>query len=231
VKRPDGFAQEYPWDFDELVRLTGDRETGILTGQQVQQLLTMIPLDHIEEVSQGGGRSASYVASALHKAALNRVFGPGGWSDRVVNMQMVYEHLDPQAQTKNGSVRPAWWVLYRATVEISVRDLLGRPVAIHTGTATKEAQNQPHRGDAHDQAAKSAESLALSRAAHKLGDYFGLSLYHHGSRRPVVGWTFAYPRMATEVPPTPSGEVPPADRVASFEDGGGDYDNGSEGGW
>ena len=114
-------------------------------------------------------------------AHLNRIFGPLQWNKEVHDLTQVFE------SEANGK----WTVCYRATVGISVLSPLGHKLSEDCGSGT--AVNQPQRGEAHDQALKTAVSDGLKRCAKDLGNQFGLSLYDGGSVGSVVGSSLAHP--------------------------------------
>lgn len=122
-------------------------------------------------------------------AHLTRIFGPLGWDKEVLREELLFE------EEKNGK----WTVGYRTTVRLTVRSadiMVGSKVSEDVATGT--AINQPSRGDAHDQALKTAVSDALKRAAKDLGNQFGLSLYNNGSTASVVGMSLAHPNPFQE---------------------------------
>lgn len=119
-------------------------------------------------------------------AHLTRIFGPLNWDKEVLREELLFE------DEKNGK----WTVGYRATVRLTVRSPLG--IKVSEDVATGTAINQPARGDAHDQALKTAVSDALKRAAKDLGNQFGLSLYNDGSTASVVGMSLAHPNPFEE---------------------------------
>lgn len=145
---------------------------GRLTTEQVDVLLRPIKPGR---VSQTQGQS--YLESHDVIAHLNRIFGFDGWDSEIVKgPDLIFEQ-----ERQPGK----WDVLYQATVRITVKDSDGNVVCRHEGSATGDGQNQS-RISAHDLALKSAESTAEKRAARKLGDQFGLSLYDKGSTDATV---------------------------------------------
>lgn len=127
----------------------------------------------------------SHVAAFDVIAHLTRVFGPN-WSFDVVALDLVHERsIAPKADNPKDQGR--WWVTYRCTGRLEIRDAEGNYVTHHMDAATGSAQNMPSPGDAHDFAVKNAVSYTIKRCAKNLGDQFGLSLYNKGSRDPLVG--------------------------------------------
>jgi len=122
------------------------------------------------------------------------VFGFGGWDKEILSLDLVHEHMDPNASGgKNNPPRPGWWVTYRCVMRLTIKDPDGNPIARYEDAATGSAQNMPGVGDAHDFAVKNAVSYAVKRCAKDLGDQFGLSLYNKGQTKALVGLTLVMP--------------------------------------
>lgn len=148
-----------------------------LTDEQTGVLLRGIVKSRVRERD-----GMSYVETWDIRAMMNRVFGFCGWSLISTSpTTLVYEQETMIGKQKD---KPGFKVAYKAELELIVHSPDGD--ARYAGTAVGEAiMPDFKRGDAHDMAAKSAESGALKRAATNLGDQFGLSLYR-GSLEPVV---------------------------------------------
>ena len=129
----------------------------------------------------------SYLNQHDVRAMLTRIFGFGGWSEIAVEpTTLVFEDLDTTVGGK-GNERPGVSVCYIAHRRLIIYSPHGMEVCRHDGTGTHTAtMGIRARGDAHDSAAKSADSAALKRAAINLGDQFGLGLYNNGSTDPLV---------------------------------------------
>jgi recombination DNA repair RAD52 pathway protein len=119
------------------------------------------------------GKGFSHVEAWDIRRTMNAIFGFAEWSADVLQMELIYESPDE----KNGKTRHS--VGYRAQCRLSVGG------STYTEWAAGDAIN-PTRGDAHDQAMKTAESQAFKRCAVNLGDQFGLSLYKDGSVQATV---------------------------------------------
>lgn len=128
---------------------------------------------------------------------LIRVFGFTGWGVETLELACVATN-----SVQDGN-RWKHTVVYRAQVRLTVKDTEGNIIAQWEDGAGGDAINQPHLGDAHDLAMKTALSQALKRCAVNLGDQFGLSLYNGGDPRPVVNWSVAYPKPEPIVPDPP----------------------------
>jgi recombination DNA repair RAD52 pathway protein len=122
------------------------------------------------------GKGFSHVEAYEIRAHLNRVVGFARWSADLTDLALIFATDNQGKHT----------VCYRATVRLTVCAPDGTQLATYTEAATGEAKNQPHLGDAHDLAMKTAESQAFKRCAVNLGDNFGLSLYAKGSLSPLV---------------------------------------------
>jgi recombination DNA repair RAD52 pathway protein len=129
------------------------------------------------------GKGFSHVEAYEIRAHLNRLIGFARWSADLTDLALIF------ATEKDGKHS----VCYRATMRLTVCAPDGTPLATYTEAATGEAKNQPHQGDAHDLAMKTAESQAFKRCAVNLGDAFGLSLYAKGSLAPLVRATLVTP--------------------------------------
>ena len=156
------------------------------TAAQHAQLLKAINPNRVGK----DGKGFSHVEAYEIRAHLNRIFGFARWSADLTDLTEVF------ATEKDGK----WTVLYRATVRLAVCAPDGTVLATYTEAATGEAKNQPHRGDAHDLAMKTAESQAMKRCAANLGDQFGLSLYRKGSVQGLVRLSLVTPEGEAAAP-------------------------------
>lgn len=149
-----------------------------LAAEQVAQLLKPIHPSRVLSDNKG----MAHVSQQDVRAHLIRVFGFGGWENEITSLELVHERsvgVDEKSQGR-------WWVTYRCTMRLTVKDPKGNVLASYEDGATGSAQNQPSPGDAHDNALKNAVSYALKRCAVNLGDQFGLSLYNKGQRTALV---------------------------------------------
>jgi hypothetical protein len=171
-----------------------------LTPEQVSML--MLPLHPGRVLSLDGN---SHLAAWDIRAMLTRVFGFAGWCD---------EQLEPttllyEVETTTKAGKPAYKVGYKASRRLTVMDPDGKPLAYWDASAMAD-QTMPDfkRADAHDFAARTAESIALKRCATNLGSCFGLSLYNGGSLAEAVRVLANDPRKgATQDPSTVDVEV------------------------
>jgi len=144
---------------------------GSLDEDQRQRLLAPLNPNRVSRKNQ-----FSYLAQHDVRAMLIRILGFGRFDLEVIDTHVAFETEDANR----------WNVAYRVTARLTVYDRRGLPVCVYTESALAEAQNQPQRGEAHDQALKSAASDEMKRCAVNLGDQFGLSLYNNGSTRAFV---------------------------------------------
>lgn len=156
------------------------------TDDQIRLLARPIPPDRVER----DGKGHAHVQSWDVQRWLSRIFGFGGWSSRVVSSDFVAqwsaEVIPNEGKPNEGKPYTAHWVVYRAVVRLELMNPAGELVCVHEDGATGAAEKQRSVADAHDLALKSAISQAEKRAARKLGDQFGLSLYSEQVRKAVA---------------------------------------------
>jgi Rad52/22 family double-strand break repair protein len=121
----------------------------------------------------------SYIPHNDSRAELIKTFGLCGYALETLNLEQV------SLRTNDAANR--FWVVYRATVRLTIKDEHGRPLVVYTASGAGSAQNQPNEGDAVDNAIKGAESEAFKRCVLNLGDQYGLSLYDDGALESVGG--------------------------------------------
>lgn len=148
------------------------------------------------------GKQLSYLEAWDVKRCLIRVFGFARFDSEVETEEHVGDFPYLGGSDK---VTEMLEVVWRARVRLTIRDQHGAHLATYSegavGSATVRADS-PSKGDAHDNALKTAASDALKRCAINLGTQFGLSLYDNGSRVDVVGNTIvngrATPKLTDE---------------------------------
>jgi hypothetical protein len=136
-----------------------------------------------------------YIKGCTVIETLNRVFGAGTWSTRVV----LLEHLGTRQFQKNG--KDGWQIGYRAIVELEVA---GR-VYSDVGFGESTGYQNPYKD--HDLAGKSAVTGGIKRAARLLGHATGNLLYD--SDIPLRDKTEKRPDEAAQEP-AQGKENPPA---------------------
>lgn len=165
----------------------------MITPEQYAALLKGIHPNRVKQL-----RGMSHVEAWDIRRSLIRIFGFGGFTVETKSLELV-----SQTEGKGKTGRPAWTVVYRAEVRLTILGEGGysRPAEIcwFEDAAAGDSVNQPSLGDAHDMAMKTSLSQALKRCAVNLGDQFGLSLYNDGSVHPVVKSTLRPPKETAEV--------------------------------
>lgn len=180
-----------PVAIPEHVRYAHSLRRGALTFEQVDELVKAINPAYVQ-----AKQSKSYLAQHQARAEMNRIFGYGNWSSRVLDMRLAYEERllasdQPRHPSfpKNGKADVYWISAYEAHVQVEVRDLWGMPVTDFDEWHAEENAPQPNRGEARALAMTSVESYALRRALIGLGDRLGLGLYAGGSTAPHGQYT------------------------------------------
>lgn len=160
---------------------------GRLIPEQIDELLRPINPAFVETK-----QNKAFLAQHQARAEMNRIFGYGNWSSRVVVMDLMYEERITAGHPsfpKNPKGEVYWISGYQASVEVEVRDLWGMPVTSFVEWHAEENAPLPNRGEARAFAMTSVESYALRRALIGLGDRLGLGLYSKGSMDVHGGYT------------------------------------------
>lgn len=167
-----------------------------LTPEQYAYLLNPLRKTRIAKRSQGG-KQLSYLEAWDVKAHLTRIFGFGNWDSEVVD----YGHVATREYANSG--KDMVEVIYRARVQLTIRDQYGNDLCRHSEVAVGSTSGPANMlGEHHDNAVKTAASDALKRCAINLGTQFGLSLYDNGNTSDVVRQTLVKPVGYTEPEPT-----------------------------
>lgn len=120
------------------------------------------------------GRKVDYIEAWHAIAEANRIFGYGCWDRETIYLN---ETCEVQRKIGKGQFqKDGWEVGYLAKVRITVRDKEGNPLAVREGTGAGTGIGQS-RAEAHESAAKEAESDSMKRALMTFGNPFGLALY------------------------------------------------------
>ena len=152
----------------------------MLSQEQRDQLMRPLHPSRVAKRTQSG-RQLSYLEAWDVRAHLIRMFDFGGWSFDVLSCELAYE--ETVQSTKGGE---NWSVGYKVIGRLVIHGIgANGENASYTEAAVGPA-TLPARGEAHDMAAKTAESDALKRCAMNLGTQFGLSLYDDGRTTDVV---------------------------------------------
>lgn len=150
--------------------------------EQIELLLKPIHPNRVSNL-----RGLSYVEGYDIRAELTRVFGFGRWSEDTMEQVLVCE-----TEIKTNAGKPAWYVVYRTRIRLTIFAPDGHEVTHYEGAHVGESTH-PVRGDAHGNALTNSQTYALRRCAINLGDQFGLSLYNKGSQEAIVRWTLVRP--------------------------------------
>lgn len=143
-----------------------------LTARQVALLLAPISPQRVL-TNENGDR---YLQGWDVERWLTRIFGLCGWGTTVPAVELARELEIPAEPGEEAPIR--YQVVYRATVELTVRSETGSVLTVVSGVGAHASAAVTLRGlaEAHVDTAKAAETDALKRAAKHLGDAFGLSL-------------------------------------------------------
>jgi ssDNA-binding Zn-finger/Zn-ribbon topoisomerase 1 len=153
----------------------------MLSPEQIAALNEDLDAGVVSTRSQGG-KDLSYVEAHYCIRRANEIFGFGGWRRRTLSNELIsFEDdvtktdRDGNQIMRNGEPVVGWRVAYLAHVEVAVS--IGDEWVATTGTGFGESTSYISPGQAHENAAKEAESDAMKRALICWGDQFGLALY------------------------------------------------------
>lgn len=134
------------------------------TQDQLRQLKGAVARRHVRERRVEGGKTLHYLEGWTVVTEANRIFGFGAWDRETVASECVWRT----------QVDQRYAAAYLTRVRIRVR--AGDQVVVREGLGAGEAiASTP--GQAHERAAKAAETDATKRALSTFGARFGLSLY------------------------------------------------------
>lgn len=133
------------------------------TQTQVRKLRSKLKPQHIR-TREADGISLSYLEGWHVVAEANRIFGFEGWDRETISSDCVW--------TKQ--VNGRYCAAYVTRIRIRVR--AGEATVVREGSGAGES-NAASPGQAHEFAAKAAETDATKRALMTFGNAFGLSLY------------------------------------------------------
>lgn len=153
-------------------------QRGTLDDEQISALLLALKPHRVRTLDGN-----SYLPHFDVRAMLTRILGFGAWDD-IENHPV---HLIDERPRQLSTGKDGLTVAYKASRRLHVFNRSGQFVCMHDGTSIGTATMGVNSwADAHETAAKAAESEALKRAAINLGDQFGLGLYNDGSLDPLV---------------------------------------------
>ena len=133
---------------------------------QVEQLASKLDIRSVKTRAGGGGMQLSYIEGHHAIREANRVFGFGQWDRRL-------EELTLTSETEtDGRFR----VSYLAKVQGVVQVPEAKESVVREGIGAGHGWSK-NPGEAHEAAAKEAETDAMKRALMTFGNIFGLALY------------------------------------------------------
>ena len=132
---------------------------------QIGLLKAPLNSKHVKTRSQAG-RTFSYVEAWHAIDEANRIFGFDAWTRETVEMRLVSE----KAREIGSYKKPGWGVTYLAKVRVTIGGVCREGTGAGSGIDVD-------LGQAHESAAKEAESDAMKRALMTFGYTFGLALY------------------------------------------------------
>lgn len=138
---------------------------------QVRKLSAKLRPQHVR-TREADGLTLSYLEGWHVVAEANRIFGFEGWDRETISSECVWSK----------QVNGRYCAAYVTRIRIRVR--AGEAVIVREGSGAGES-NAASPGQAHEFAAKAAETDATKRALMTFGNAFGLSLYG-GSVEPRV---------------------------------------------
>jgi len=137
----------------------------MFTDEQKAALGAKLDRSNVKQRKQGAAQ-VSYVEGWHAIAEANRIFGFDAWSRETFELRAVSERERKiGAQQKDG-----WGVSYLARVRVSIGAVVREGVGVGHGIDVD-------LGQAHESAAKEAETDAMKRALMTFGNPFGLALY------------------------------------------------------
>jgi DNA recombination protein Rad52 len=170
------------------------------TDRQLRKLRARLPRRHVKE-RDADGITLHYLEGWHVIAEANRIFGFDGWDRETVASQCVW--------TKQLGSRFA--AAYVVRVRITVR--AGEARIAREGSGAGEA-TAATPGQAHELAAKAAETDATKRALSTFGNAFGLSLYGGGSESAPFPSRDSLGRFQADTPSRMPGQEPPSSQSA-----------------
>jgi len=145
-----------------------------------QKAMLEAPLDDgVVKQRKQAGVTVSYVEGHYCIRRANAIFGYGNWRRETLRNELISVEDDIEQRLKDGQPtgKIGWRVAYLAQVRVHV--LVGEWVSTD-GTGFGESTSYISPGQAHESAAKEAETDAMKRAMICFGDQFGLGLYGGG---------------------------------------------------
>ena len=137
---------------------------------QVEELGKKLDIRNVKDRVGGGGMRLSYIEGWFAIKEANRIFGFGQWDRRLEELTMTSEIEEDHGSGKR------WRVSYLAKVQIFVQVPAAKESIVREGIGAGHGISR-NPGEAHEAAAKEAETDAMKRALMTFGNSFGLALY------------------------------------------------------
>jgi DNA recombination protein Rad52 len=172
------------------------------SSKQVRQLRARLRPNHVRE-RQADGKILHYIEGWHAVAEANRIFGFDGWDRETLSSQCVWQ------KNVEGRCGASYVTRVRLTIHA------GEQTVVREGIGSGESF-APTPGQAHERAAKAAETDATKRALSTFGNRFGLSLYGDKQQELLRGRAPSQPSpAASDVSPSPRHDTPEPNREFS----------------
>ena len=155
--------------FGSLTKMESDTFVDGFSENQLTQLTDKRD-NRVVRSRPGGGMQLSYIEGHHAIREANRIFGFGTWDRRLEELTLVHEG----EREAGGGKR--YTVSYIAKVQILVQVPDNKEPIVREGVGGGHGFSK-NPGEAHESAAKEAETDAMKRALMTFGDPFGLALY------------------------------------------------------
>lgn len=148
----------------------GDSFVDGFSPAQVEELSKKLDIRNVKDRVGGGGMRLSYIEGWFAIKEANRIFGFGLWDRRMEELTMTSEIEEEAGSGKR------WRVSYLAKVQVIVQVPDAKESIVREGIGAGHGISR-NPGEAHEAAAKEAETDAMKRALMTFGNSFGLALY------------------------------------------------------
>ena len=154
---------------------------------QTQQLSLEGPLDsRVVSQRQQAGLSLSYLESWYVIKRANEIFGYSQWSSRTLDLDCLVEEYDEAKKMHRVSYSARCEIEVSMGLDASGLVQITKP-PVRQGVGHGHGMSRHSKGEAHESAAKEAESDAQKRALKSFGNQFGLALYDKEQKQVADG--------------------------------------------